>query len=141
MTARLLFVNSPYIESFRRELFDFWDYFSEKNERWKECFLRNRDKKRKQSYKKSFFKWNFHNDRPTLVSESAMGKVLSRQMFLIIAGNSCPKKVCKKGVPRNFAKFTGKHLCQSLFFHNVFKVKMIFLSLDANSWKSWTSKR
>ena len=23
---------------------------------------------------------------------------------------------CKKGVLRNFAKFTGKHLCQSLFF-------------------------
>ena len=22
----------------------------------------------------------------------------------------------KKGVPKNFAKFTGKHLCQSLFF-------------------------
>ena len=28
-----------------------------------------------------------------------------------------PLKHCKKGVPRNFAKFTGKHLCQSLFFN------------------------
>ena len=26
---------------------------------------------------------------------------------------------CEKGVLRNFAKFTGKHLCQSLFFNNV----------------------
>ena len=26
---------------------------------------------------------------------------------------------CKKFVPRNFAKFTGKHLCQSLFFNKV----------------------
>ena len=26
---------------------------------------------------------------------------------------------CKKGVYRNFAKFTGKHLCQSLFFNKV----------------------
>ena len=26
---------------------------------------------------------------------------------------------CKKGVLRNFAKFTGKHLCQSLLFNNV----------------------
>ena len=26
---------------------------------------------------------------------------------------------CKKGVVRNFAKFTGKHLCQSLFFNKV----------------------
>ena len=25
----------------------------------------------------------------------------------------------KKGVLRNFAKFTGKHLCQSLFFNEV----------------------
>ena len=26
---------------------------------------------------------------------------------------------CKKGVLRNFAKITGKHLCQSLFFNKV----------------------
>ena len=26
---------------------------------------------------------------------------------------------CKKSVPRNFAKVTGKHLCQSLFFNKV----------------------
>ena len=26
-----------------------------------------------------------------------------------------PEMFCKKGVLRNFAKFTGKHLCQSLF--------------------------
>ena len=28
--------------------------------------------------------------------------------------------VCKKGVLRNFAKFTGKHLYQGLFFSKVF---------------------
>ena len=26
---------------------------------------------------------------------------------------------CKKGVLRNFTKFTGKHLCQSFFFNRV----------------------
>ena len=26
---------------------------------------------------------------------------------------------CRKGILRNFAKFTGKHLCQSLFFNKV----------------------
>ena len=26
---------------------------------------------------------------------------------------------CRKGVLRNFVKFTGKHLCQSLFFNKV----------------------
>ena len=30
-----------------------------------------------------------------------------------------PEVFCKKGVLRNFAKFTGKHLCQSLFFNQV----------------------
>ena len=30
--------------------------------------------------------------------------------------SSRPEVFCKKGVLRNFAKFTRKHLCQSLFF-------------------------
>ena len=30
-----------------------------------------------------------------------------------------PKMFCKKGVLRNFAKFTGKHVCQNLFFKKV----------------------
>ena len=33
--------------------------------------------------------------------------------------SSCPEAFCKKGVLRNFAKFTGKHLCQSPFFNKV----------------------
>ena len=31
--------------------------------------------------------------------------------------SSRPEVFCRKGVLRNFAKFTGKHLCQSLFFN------------------------
>ena len=31
--------------------------------------------------------------------------------------------VCKKGVLGNFAKFTGKHLCQSLFFNKVARLR------------------
>ena len=27
--------------------------------------------------------------------------------------------VLKKGIPKNFTKFTGKHLCQNLFFNQV----------------------
>ena len=30
---------------------------------------------------------------------------------------------CKKGVLKNFTKFTGKHLCWSLFFKNLFFLK------------------
>ena len=33
--------------------------------------------------------------------------------------SSRPEMFCKKGVLRNFAKFTGKHLRQSLFFNKV----------------------
>ena len=32
---------------------------------------------------------------------------------------SRPEVFCKKGVLRNFAKFTGKHMCQNLFFIKV----------------------
>ena len=31
-------------------------------------------------------------------------------------GKQPPELFCVKGVLRNFTKFTGKHLCQSLFF-------------------------
>ena len=37
-------------------------------------------------------------------------------MGTTIPRSSHPELFCKKGVLRNFAKFTGKHLCQSLFF-------------------------
>ena len=30
-----------------------------------------------------------------------------------------PEVFCNKGALRNFAKFTGKNLCQSLFFNKV----------------------
>ena len=33
--------------------------------------------------------------------------------------SSRPDVFCEKDVLRNFAKFTGKHLCQSLFFNKV----------------------
>ena len=33
--------------------------------------------------------------------------------------SSCPEVFYKKGVLKNFAKFIGKHLCQSLFFNKV----------------------
>ena len=33
--------------------------------------------------------------------------------------SSRPEVFCKKGVLKNFAKFTGKHLCQNLFFNKV----------------------
>ena len=37
----------------------------------------------------------------------------------ISARSSRPEVFCEKGVLRNFTKFTGKHLCQSLSFNKV----------------------
>ena len=33
-------------------------------------------------------------------------------VWILSDKSSCPEVFCKKGVLRNFAKFTGKHLCQ-----------------------------
>ena len=33
--------------------------------------------------------------------------------------SSLPEVFCRKGVLKNFAKFTEKHQCQSLFFNKV----------------------
>ena len=33
--------------------------------------------------------------------------------------SSRPEAFCKKGIPKTFAKFTEKYLCQSRFFNKV----------------------
>ena len=38
-------------------------------------------------------------------------------VFVQVYRSSRPELFCKYGVPRNFVKLTGKHLCQSLFFN------------------------
>ena len=40
-----------------------------------------------------------------------------RHMLLFFKRSSRPEMFCKKDVLRNFGKFTGKHLCQNLFFN------------------------
>ena len=42
-------------------------------------------------------------------------------MCMCTCRNSRPKVFCKKGVLRNFSKFRGKHLYQSLFLNKVIK--------------------
>ena len=39
--------------------------------------------------------------------------------YFHVSRNSRPDVFCKKGVLRNFPKFTGKHPCKSLFFNKV----------------------
>ena len=42
---------------------------------------------------------------------------LSEECMVIWKEEQPPEVFCEKGVLRNFAKFTEKHLCQSLFFN------------------------
>ena len=43
--------------------------------------------------------------------------------------SSHPEVFCEKGVLRNFTKFTGKHLCQSLFSNKVAEIKILIKQL------------
>ena len=52
----------------------------------------------------------------SMVSSSSSCKK-NIQMYLF--RSSCPDLFCKKVVLKNFTKFTGKHLCQSLFVNKV----------------------
>ena len=45
----------------------------------------------------------------------------SFRIFSFVFRSSRPEVFYKKGVLTNFAKFTGKHLCQSLFFYLIKK--------------------
>ena len=47
---------------------------------------------------------------------------------LIFASEAVARRCSvKKGVRRNFTKFTGKHLCQSFFFNKVAGVRLVTL--------------
>ena len=45
--------------------------------------------------------------------------------------SSCPEVFCQKGVLENVAKFTGKHLSQSLFFNKV----TLLIKLKTRPWR------
>ena len=46
-------------------------------------------------------------------------KIVYNFVWIHQGRSGCPEVFCKKGLLRNIAKFTGKHLCQILFFNNV----------------------
>ena len=43
----------------------------------------------------------------------------NKSEYFKIVRSSRSEVFCKKGFLKNFAKFTGKHLCESLFFNNI----------------------
>ena len=62
--------------------------------------------------------------------------------------SSCPEVFCKESVLRNFTKFTGKQLRQSLFFNKVVfckvtqmcSVKKVFLEISQNSQENTSAR-
>ena len=52
--------------------------------------------------------------------------------FFLSCRSSRPEVFRKKGVFRNFAKFTGKHLRQSLFFNKVVGLRLLLNSFFLN---------
>ena len=45
--------------------------------------------------------------------------MIGKKIFFITFRSSRPEVFCEKSVLKNFTKFTGKQLCQSLFFNKV----------------------
>ena len=52
----------------------------------------------------------------------------SSESLTLFCRSSRPEVLCKKGVLRDSPKFTGKHLCQSLFFKSLFFNKVAGLA-------------
>ena len=69
----------------------------------------------------SLFLIKFHAFRLFLIS-TYLFILIHTYLFILVFRSSRQEVFCKKGVLRNFAKFTGKHLCQSLFFNRCFSV-------------------
>ena len=58
--------------------------------------------------------------KPNTTKEAKLSNILVQlHYFNTIFRSSRPEVFCKKGVFGNFAKITGKHPCQSLFFNKV----------------------
>ena len=53
--------------------------------------------------------------------------VYAWRLYLTMIWSSRPEVFCKKGALKNFAKFTGKHLCQSLFLNKVVGLRPVTL--------------
>ena len=68
---------------------------------------------------------NNNHDKKNIFYDKIKGKVnyrketLKQAVYSTKIRSSRPEVCCKSGVLRNFTKFKGKHLCQSLFFNKV----------------------
>ena len=79
--------------------------------------------KPKEIIHKNYRKFNENNSNQDLENQLSSEQLKDYASFekivLSIFRSSRLEVFCKKGVLRNFAKFTEKHLCQSLFFNKI----------------------
>ena len=78
-----------------------------------------------------FFRWS-----SILIAQRTFACTGMGALFFFILKNRSSHRRCsvRKSVLRNFAKFTGKHLCQGLFFNKVAGLpKKVFLEISQNS--------
>ena len=71
--------------------------------------------------------------------EFGLNRVQSKYFFKAYR-SSRPELFCKKGVLRNFTKFTRKHLCQILFFNKVAVEQLVAASERNNLIQSNAAK-
>ena len=56
--------------------------------------------------------------------DTSQTTVRLKQTGNVLKTSNLPEVFCKKGVLRNFTRFTRKHLCQSLFFKTLLKNRL-----------------
>ena len=82
-----------------------------------------------------------HSWQKTFLSKITYTTLCLQSWENIAYRNSHPDVLCKKGVLRNFAKFTGKYLCQSLFSNKVAGLRPAALLQDSGTsvflWILW----
>ena len=58
-----------------------------------------------------------------IVKDKQITKIVPQKWFSCYIKKQSPDVFCEKGVLRNYTKFTGKQLCQSLFLNKVAGLK------------------
>ena len=84
-----------------------------------------------------FIEWKYFNSLDNFITSYYFWKISFIHEIVLFPHHDIqkqpPEVFYKKGVLKNFAKFTGNHLCQSLFFNKVAGLRPVTL-LRMNLW-------
>ena len=82
---------------------------------------------------KCYYKWSskyFEKINRNVENKNSVDYSITSEVIVFLQKEP-PEVLCKKGYFRNFAKFTGKHLCQSHFFNKVAGQACNFIKKEA----------